>query len=276
MSAKQTTSPRLDHDYDCIVVGSGHAGSCAALAAHDAGCKRVLVVDKCPPEWAGGNGYFTAGAHRTVHGGLPDLLPLVTNVPPDADGDAARDIDLAPYTADAFTRDIMRLGGGRSDPQIVKAVVDGSRDAVGWLRERVRVPFVFAFHRQAYLVNGRQVFWGGLALSVEDGGKGLIAAHQAALAEAGIETWFDAPATELLVDVDVGVDGESITGLVVSRHGDTVELRAPAVVLACGGFEASRALRSQYLGPEWERAKVKRRAADLRKKRDFMFCLSST
>ena len=179
----------------------------------------------------------------------------MTNVPPSAD--AAKGIDLAPYTADAFTRDIMRLGGGRSDAQIVEAVVDGSRDAVGWLRERVRVPFVFAFHRQAYLVNGRQVFWGGLALSVEDGGKGLIAAHQAALAEAGIETWFDAPATELLVDVDVGVDGESITGLVVSRHGDTVELRAPAVVLACGGFEASRALRSQYLGPEWERAKVK-------------------
>ncbi|KAM5534598.1 hypothetical protein V8D89_011720 [Ganoderma adspersum] len=245
MTAKETTSPSLD--YDCIVVGSGHAGSCAALAAHDAGCKRVLIVDKCPPEWVGGNGYFTAGAHRTVHGGLHDLLPLVTNVP----HDAAKNIDLAPYTADAFTGDIMRLGEGRSDPQIVKAVVDGSRDAVAWLRERVRVPFILPFHRQAYLVDGRQVFWGGLALSVEDGGKGLIAAHQAALEAAGVETWLNAPATELVVD------GESITGLVVSRHGEPVSLRAPAIVLACGGFEASRALRGQYLGPEWDRAKVR-------------------
>nr|VWO96159.1 Mannitol dehydrogenase [Ganoderma boninense] len=249
MSAKQATSPPPDYIYDCVVVGSGHAGSCAALAAHDAGCKRVLIVDKCPPEWVGGNGYFTAGAHRTVHGGLDDLLPLVTNVAPDA----AQSIDLAPYTADAFTHDIMRLGAGRSDPRIVQAVVDGSRDAVGWLRERVRVPFILPFHRQAYLVDGRQVFWGGLSLSVEDGGKGLIAAHRAALEAAGIETWFEAPATELVVDGE----SKSIAGLVVSRHGEPVSLRAPAVVLACGGFEANRALRAQYLGPEWDRAKVR-------------------
>ncbi|EJF56671.1 FAD/NAD(P)-binding domain-containing protein [Dichomitus squalens LYAD-421 SS1] len=246
MSANATTTS--DFDFDCIVVGSGHAGSCAALAAHDAGCKRVLIVDKCPPEWVGGNGYFTAGAHRTVHGGLQDLLPIVTNVSPDA----AKNIDMDPYTADDFTRDIMRLGEGRPDPQVVKAVVDGSRDAVGWLRERVGVPFIFSFHRQAYLVNGRQVFWGGLALGVDhDGGKGLIAAHGAALEAAGIETWFDTPATE------IAVEGGSIVGLVVSRGGKAKTLRSPAVVLACGGFESSRALRSQYLGPDWERAKVR-------------------
>ena len=29
-----------DSGYDCLVVGSGHAGSCAALAAIDAGCKK--------------------------------------------------------------------------------------------------------------------------------------------------------------------------------------------------------------------------------------------
>ena len=121
MSAKETTSP--SRDYDCIVVGSGHAGSCAALAAHDAGCKRVLIVDKCPPEWVGGNGYFTAGAHRTVHGGLADLLPLVRNVPPRA----AETIDMAPYTAEEFAGDINRLGSGQADPALVKAVVEGSR-----------------------------------------------------------------------------------------------------------------------------------------------------
>ena len=67
-------------DWDVLVVGSGHAGSCAALAAVEAGVpgSRVLIVDKCPAEWAGGNGYFTAGAHRTAHGGLQDLLPLVS------------------------------------------------------------------------------------------------------------------------------------------------------------------------------------------------------
>ncbi|KAI0695743.1 FAD/NAD(P)-binding domain-containing protein [Cerioporus squamosus] len=216
--------------FDCIVVGSGHAGSCAALAARDSGCKRVLIVEKSPPEWVGGNGYFTAGAHRTVHGGLYDLLPIVKNVTPEA----AANIDLAPYTADEFTDDIMRLGDGRSHGDIVKALVDGSRDAVQWLAERVHVPFIFSFHRQAYLINGRQVFWGGLALSVED-----------------VKTWFDTAAVELVVD------GDTVVGLKVSRDGETLTLRSSAVVLACGGFEASRALRTQYLGSDWQRAKVR-------------------
>ena len=232
--------------FDCVVVGSGHAGSCAALSARDAGCKRVLIIDKCPPEWVGGNGFFTAGAHRTVHGGVQDLLPIVQNVTPEA----AKTIDMDPYTAEDFTGDIMRLGQGQSDPAVVKAVVDGSRDAVQWLAERVKVPFIFSFHRQAYLVNGRQVFWGGLVLSVEDGGKGLIAAHQAALGAAGVETWFNTAATELLVD------GDAVVGLVVDKEGTPVRLRAPAVILACGGFEANKDLRGKYLGTDWERAKV--------------------
>lgn len=44
--------------YDCIVVGSGHAGSCAALSAVEHGCRpeRVLIVEKAPEEWVGGNG----------------------------------------------------------------------------------------------------------------------------------------------------------------------------------------------------------------------------
>ncbi len=69
--------------YDCVVVGSGNAGFCAAHAAIENGCTKVLIVDKCPEAWAGGNGYFTAGALRTVHGGLQDLLPIVDNVTPE-------------------------------------------------------------------------------------------------------------------------------------------------------------------------------------------------
>lgn len=236
----------MARSFDCIVVGSGHAGSCAALSAVEAGCRRVLVVEKGPKEWAGGNGYFTAGAIRTVHGGLHDLLPVVRNVTPEI----AASIDMDPYSAEDFTRDIMRLGDGKSHPEMVKAVVDGSRDAVGWLADRVQVPFQFSFHRQAYLVNGRQKFWGGMVLTVDDGGKGLIAAHQQALEQAGVEVWFEAPAVELTLD-----EGR-ITGLVVLRNGERVQLTAPSVVLACGGFESSPELRAKYLGVEWSRAKA--------------------
>ncbi|OSX59966.1 hypothetical protein POSPLADRAFT_1148947 [Postia placenta MAD-698-R-SB12] len=237
----------MDLSFDCIVAGSGHAGSCAALSAIDAGCKRVLVIEKGPPEWVGGNGYFTAGAHRTVHGGLQDLLPIVRN----ATAEVASTTDMDPYSAEEFTADIMRLGNNQSDPTIVRAVVDGSRDAIGWLAERVHIPFIFSFHRQAYLVNGRHKFWGGMVLSVEDGGKGLIAAHQQALEKAGVTVWYDTPAVELKLDHG------HISGVVVIRNGERLQLSAPAVVLACGGFESSVDLRAKYLGSDWERAKVR-------------------
>ena len=242
-----TIHPTADLHFDCVVVGSGHAGSCAALSAHDAGLSRVLIVDKCPPEWVGGNGYFTAGAHRTVHGGLADLLPLVRNVPPGA----AETIDMAPYTEDEFAADVHRLGGDQADPTLVNAVVRGSRDAVGWLAQRVGVPFIFSFHRQAYLVNGRQVFWGGLVLSVDDGGKGLISAHRTALEAAGIKTWFNTAAEEVVMK-----DGK-VVGLIVSKEGEKMTLHTPAVILACGGFESSRQMRGQYLGAGWVEAKVR-------------------
>lgn len=238
-----------DTSFDCIVVGSGNAGSCAALAASDAGLKRVLIIDKCPEEWVGGNGYFTAGAHRTVHGGLDDILSIVRNVDPVQ----ALYTDVEPYTHEQFTSDIMRLGDGRSDPELVKALVNNSRPAVQWLSDRVHVPFTLSFNRQAYLVNGRQKFWGGMALSTQDGGKGLIAAHRKALQDAGVQVWFDTPAVELILE-----DG-AIAGVVTRKAGELLKLTAPAVVLATGGYEASGELRMKYLGEQWVRAKASNR-----------------
>ncbi|KAI0252168.1 FAD/NAD-P-binding domain-containing protein [Lactifluus subvellereus] len=250
--SESASAPAAHEQYDCIVVGSGHAGSCAALSAAEHGCARVLLLDKCqcPAAWAGGNGFFTAGAHRTVHAGLRDLLLLVVdseNVPPAL---AAR-ADVEPYTAEQFADDIVRLSGGRSDAQLVRAVVAGSREAVGWLKRTVGVPFVLAFNRQAYEVDGRQKFWGGMALCTREGGKGLIAAHQAALQRYGVETWFEAPACELICR------GGTVVGVVVEKEGRREEVCAPAVVLAAGGYESNAALRKQHLGAGWENARVR-------------------
>ncbi|KZT27378.1 FAD/NAD(P)-binding domain-containing protein [Neolentinus lepideus HHB14362 ss-1] len=233
--------------YDCIVVGSGHAGSSAALSAVQHGCQKVLVIDKCPREWAGGNGCFTAAAYRTVHDGLQDLLPIVSNISPEK----AETIDMLPYTKSDFTQDVMRLSDNRSDPEIVKAVVDESREAIQWLKDYVGVPFILSFHRQAYEINGRQKFWGGMVLSADDGGKGLIAAHHRALERHGIEVWYDCQAIELLEQ-----DG-AVAGVIARQDGGLIELRSRSVILATGGFEASQDLRRKYLGEVWESARVR-------------------
>lgn len=234
-------------DFDCVVVGGGHAGASAALAAVESGCANVLIVEKAPHNWVGGNGYFTAGAFRTVHGGLPDLLSIVRNVTPEQ----AQKIDIEPYSFDNFFGDIMHLGDNKPDTVLVEAVVRNSRDAVEWLARAVDVPFILSFHRQAYEVGGRQKFWGGVALSVEDGGKGLIRADMEALKKAGVNIWFETPAVRLLDEC-----GE-VTGVVVHKDGREVSLKAPSIILACGGYEASVELRMKHLGAGWERARVR-------------------
>jgi succinate dehydrogenase/fumarate reductase flavoprotein subunit len=203
-------------------------------------------VDKCPAEWVGGNGYFTAGAHRTVHQGLQDILTIVRNV----NQETAETIDMTPYSHEDFVSDIMRLGSGKSEWSLVDTLANNSRQTIGWLTEHVGIPFTLSFNRQAYEVNGRQKFWGGMVLSVEEGGKGLIAAHQRALKKAGVKSWFDTPALSLVEN------NGAIRGLVVKKDGQELELKTHSVILAAGGFEASAELRAKHLGSGWELARV--------------------
>jgi glycine/D-amino acid oxidase-like deaminating enzyme len=90
-----------------------------------------------------------------------------------------------------------------------------------------------------------------MALSTEDGGKGLIAAHRRALQEAGVHTWFDCPAKKIITE------NGRVTGIEVEKDGRRISLTTNAVVLACGGYESSAELRRKHLGPGWEKAKVK-------------------
>jgi hypothetical protein len=213
----------------------------------------VLVIDKCPPEWAGGNGYFTAGAHRIVHGGLQDILSLVSNVT----SSEASKIDLEPYTIDEFTSDLQRLSGGQANPRLVETLVHESRETAQWLKDDIGVDFVMSFNRQAYVVGGRQVFWGGMALGVRDGGKGLIKAHSDALSRVGVQKMFNTKAVRLVMK-----DGQ-VDGLVVEKVGSggqpqEVVFSTPCVILAAGGFEANHGMREKYLGKGWAIAKVSR------------------
>lgn len=154
---------------DVLVVGGGNAGFSAALSARENGASNVVLIDKCPEDWAGGNSYFTAGAFRTVHAGLADLLPIVNNV----DGPTAEIVDMEPYTRDEFMKDLKRVTVGRCDPKLGQILVDESNDAVKWLAGH-GVRYQLSFNRQAYKVDGRYKFWGGMALKTEDGGKGLV------------------------------------------------------------------------------------------------------
>src|SRR3954454_19675715 len=61
----------VGRDADVIVVGAGNAGFCAALSAAERGA-RVMLLEKAPDEWLGGNSCFTAGGVPTTDGGLEE------------------------------------------------------------------------------------------------------------------------------------------------------------------------------------------------------------
>lgn len=135
-------------DCDVLVVGGGNAGFSAAVAAAQSKAGKVLLIDKCPEEWAGGNSHFTAGAFRTVHGGLEDLLPIVTNV----DTEAAKIIDLDPYTRDNFLNDMSRITNNRFDPDLGGVLVGESNEVVKWLAKN-GLGFQLSFNRQVGLIH---------------------------------------------------------------------------------------------------------------------------
>src|SRR5205085_4415524 len=74
--------------------------------------------------------------------------------------------------------------------------------------------------------------------------------HKAAT-KAGIPIHYETPAVWLLEEDGV------VRGVIARHKGRKVRIGAKAVVLACGGFESNAEMRTRYLGPTWDLAKVR-------------------
>jgi len=231
-------------DWDVIVVGGGNAALCAALAAKET-AKRVLVLERAPEDEAGGNSRFTAGLLRIVYNGAQDLAQLI-----ELSKEELERTDFGTYTADQFLDDMARVTEYRCDPDLTEILVKESFPTALWMRKK-GLRFTAAWGRQAFKIEGRFKFWGGLTLEAIGGGPGLVDSLTQIARKNGIEIWYSARAVSLVAD-DAGVHG-----VVVKRAGKTTEVKARAVVLAAGGFQANPEWRTRYLGPLWELAKVR-------------------
>ena len=236
-----------DRSADVVVVGGGNAAMCAALSAREQGA-HVLVLERAPVEEAGGNSAFTAGNIRTVFNSADDIVELC----PDLSADELAITDFGTYTEDEFFDDMGRLTEYRTDPEMCETLVTKSLETMKWMRSK-GVRFLPIYGKQAFKIDGRFKFWGGLVVSAWGGGPGLVEALTDACSKNEIEILYGARATSLIHD-DSGVSGVKVR---LREEGKTVNINAKAVILAAGGFQANPEMRTRYLGPGWDLAKVR-------------------
>jgi tricarballylate dehydrogenase len=232
-------------EYDVIVVGGGNAAFCAALAAQEQGAK-VVVLEAAPEDEAGGNSRFTAGSIRVVYNGVDDIKTLI----PDLTEKEIEETDFGTYTAEKFFDDMAQVTQNRANPDLVELLVTKSFDTLNWMREK-GVRFIPIYGRQAFKIDGKFKFWGGLTIESVGGGPGLVNMLTESAKKRGIEVRYQTRALSLIHS------GDRVEGVRVRHDGRDSEIRGKAVILASGGFQANPEWRTRYLGPGWDLAKVR-------------------
>jgi len=200
-------------EWDVIVVGGGNAALCAAITAAEAGA-RVLMLEAAPRPMRGGNSRHTRN-FRCMH-----RRPL--SVLTDA------------YGEEEYFDDLMRVTGGETDAALARMVIRQSEECLPWM-ERQGVIFQPALSGTLSLSRTNAFFLGG--------GKALVNAYYLRAGDLGVRALYEAEVTHLTLE------GGRCTGITVRHGGAEHALRARAVVLASGGFQADTEWLARAWGP---------------------------
>jgi tricarballylate dehydrogenase len=189
--------------FDVAVLGGGNAGLCAALTAHEAGA-RVVIVESAPRAFRGGNTRHTRNL-RCMHDRPTELL-------------------TESYSEDEYLADLIRVTGQQTDEALARLVVRGSGDCPEWMR-RFGVRFQSSLRGTLHLGRTNAFFLGG--------GKALMNAYYAAAERRGIGVLYESEVVGL--DIEEG----HFRSASVRRDGEITTIRARSAVLASGGFESN-------------------------------------
>lgn len=231
---------------DILVVGAGNAALCAALSASGAGLE-VMVVESADRENRGGNTAFTGGVFRHWHNGKDDIMRLVD----DLNDNEWNQIDVSPFKPEALYNEVMHVTSGKADPDLTRTWVYSSRETIFWMKDNLGIKFTF---NDVFTLKdlGIKKYAGPAVLMTEGKGKGLSdSLFRICENRNDISIIYETAMHKLLVSENKVEGIECLTG------GEKTTIMAKAVILAGGGFEASREMRKKLMGPEWESAKVR-------------------
>jgi tricarballylate dehydrogenase len=224
---------------DFIVAGTGNAALTAAISAAEHGA-RVLVVEKAPPDHAGGNSRFAGGVFRAAYNSFDDLRRVVPTL---TEADYQR-LSTGSYSEQQFFDDIMRLTHRFADVALTRTYIAASLETLAWMSSH-GVEFVLGGTDEYGKTNPGAAIWVG------GEGRTLVRRLTERARQLGVTFVYENQARSLVEN-----DGR-VTGVVCRTPQGLVEHCGTSVVLACGGFEASPDLRARYLGPGWDLVKVR-------------------
>ena len=200
-------------DYDLVVIGCGAGGLAAAVAYADlAGPEaRIAVLERATREGRGGATRWTSSWFRIT---------------------ADRQLDPA------FIEIMQRVTGGKADLDYCRVYAREVPATFDFL-DRHAVPCIYFEQPFANRNSG-----GGLGMPV--GGGAAIVDTLAKVVDGlpHAEIMYATEAVELSTDRDGRINGVQVRGPKGKAH-----LSAPAVVLACGGFEGAPDMLREHLGP---------------------------
>ena len=202
----------LTQPFDVLVIGGGNAGLCAAMTAKRT-APRVLLLESSPEVFRGGNSRHTRDI-RYMH-------------------DRGNDYATGPYTEEEFWDDLRRVTGGETTEPLARLTIRDSVDLDAWMAAhgvRWQRPLAGTLH----LARTNLFFLGG--------GKAMINAYYDTARRLGVEVAYAAEVTQLKV-----ADG-IFHFATVSCNGASHDVRAKAVVVASGGFEANIPWLRKYWG----------------------------
>ena len=199
--------------WDVVIIGGGNAALCAAIEAAEAGAK-VLILEAAPKHMRGGNSRHTRNFRCMHHG---PLGPLVET-----------------YDEDEYYDDLLRVTGGQTDPDLARIVIHESEACLPWMQDH-GVRFQTALSGTLSLDRTNAFFLGG--------GKALVNAYYATIADLGVRVLYDCEVTHL------AVEGDAVSRIDATLAGQERSFAAKAVVVASGGFQADLDWLARAWGP---------------------------
>lgn len=204
---------------DVVVIGAGAAGFTAAITAHDAGAK-VVIIEKQPI--TGGNSMLAAGGMNAAETSVQKEKGIADSV-------------------DLMYKDTMTGGGNLNDPALAMVLAKNSASSVDWLTG-LGADLSDVGRMGGASVNRTHRPKGGSAVGAQ-----VIDVLRRNAAQRKIDTRVNSKVVKIVEDGKGRVTGVQVEG----KHSGLYTIKAKAVIIAAGGFSAN-AEKVAYLRPEYK------------------------